>query len=148
MASSRVSEVNQLTDSQIERLQNEFYFFDMDDDGKISTRELGFVMRAFGLDPSETDLCDEDDLVDFPQFLRIVKRKMNCLKFEKELFDAFLVYDSDRSGYVTKAELKSVLESLGKNTSEEYVNTIAEAADCDASGRLCYESIIELLLEM
>ncbi len=48
----------ELTDEQIAELKECFNEFDTDGGGTISTRELGYAMRAMGYNPTEGELVD------------------------------------------------------------------------------------------
>ena len=100
---------DQLTNVQIAEFKEAFSLFDKDDDGTITTKELGTVMRALGQNPTEAELQDminevEQDgsgTIDFPEFLTLMARKMQDSDSEEEIKEAFRVFE--RPG--TPAEL-------------------------------------------
>ena len=47
-----------LTEEQVAELREAFNEFDTDGGGTISTRELGFAMRAMGMNPTENELLE------------------------------------------------------------------------------------------
>ncbi len=47
-----------LTEEQIAELKECFNEFDNDGSGQISTKELGYAMRAMGFNPTENELVD------------------------------------------------------------------------------------------
>ena len=49
---------NQLSKEQVEELRQAFDLFDKDKGGSISTRELGYTMRAMGMNPTEAEILD------------------------------------------------------------------------------------------
>lgn len=49
---------NSLTEEQVAELRQAFNEFDADGGGTISTRELGFAMRAMGMNPTENELLE------------------------------------------------------------------------------------------
>lgn len=53
-----------LTDEQIAEFQEAFNLFDKDGDGKITSQELGIVMRSLGQRPTEAELRDMVNEVD------------------------------------------------------------------------------------
>ena len=48
----------ELSQEQVEELRQAFDMFDRDKGGSISTRELGYTMRAMGMNPTEAELLD------------------------------------------------------------------------------------------
>ena len=55
----------QITEEQIEEYKEAFSLFDKNGDGYISSKELGIVMRSLGQNPSEAELQDMINEVDF-----------------------------------------------------------------------------------
>ena len=49
---------SELSEEQVEELRQAFDMFDRDKGGSISTRELGYTMRAMGMNPTEAELLD------------------------------------------------------------------------------------------
>lgn len=66
----------ELTEEQIAELKQAFNEFDNDGSGTITTKELGYAMRAMGMNPTEQELLDlinEFDTdgsgqIEFPEF--------------------------------------------------------------------------------
>lgn len=83
-----------------------FSLFDKEGDGTIATKELGTVMKSLGQKPTDTDLQDminEFDAygtgtIDFAGILVILARDMKDI--EKELFEAFKLFDRDDKGLI------------------------------------------------
>lgn len=48
--------VDQLSEEQIAEFKEAFSLFDRDGDGKITSKELGTVMRSLGQNPTEAEL--------------------------------------------------------------------------------------------
>ena len=48
----------ELSEEQVEELRQAFDMFDRDKGGSISTRELGYTMRAMGMNPTEAEILD------------------------------------------------------------------------------------------
>ena len=73
-----------MTDEQIAEFKEAFSLFDRNGDGKITTTELGTVMRSLGLNPTQAELqsminevdVDGNGTVDFPEFLSLMAREM------------------------------------------------------------------------
>ena len=48
----------QLSQEQVAELKQSFNEFDVDGGGTITTRELGYAMRAMGMNPTENELLE------------------------------------------------------------------------------------------
>ena len=47
-----------MSEEQVAELKQAFNEFDVDGGGTINTRELGYAMRAMGMNPTEAELLD------------------------------------------------------------------------------------------
>ena len=47
-----------LTEEQVAELREAFNEFDIDNGGTITTKELGYAMRAMGMNPTENELLE------------------------------------------------------------------------------------------
>ncbi len=95
---------DQLSEEQIAEFKEAFSRFDKDGDGTITTKELGTVMRSLGKNLTEAELqyminevdADGSGTLDFTEFLTMMARKTK----------AFVVFDKDRNGVISAAELR------------------------------------------
>ncbi|ODV89357.1 hypothetical protein CANCADRAFT_3985 [Tortispora caseinolytica NRRL Y-17796] len=136
----------QLTQEQIKDFKEAFALFDKDGDGHITTAELGVVMRSLGQTPTEADLQDminevdqdHNGTIDFPEFLTMMARKMKDSDSEDEIREAFKVFDRDNDGYISAAELRHVMMSIGEPLTEEEADQMIREADADGDGLINY----------
>ena len=49
---------HKMSDEQIAELKEAFNTFDLDGGGSISSRELGYAMRALGMNPTESEIVE------------------------------------------------------------------------------------------
>jgi calmodulin len=116
-----------------------FLLFDKDGDGTISSKELSTVMRSLGQNPTEAEVLDMikqvdangNGKIDFPEFLVMMERKAKEADPEKELKEAFDVFDKDKDGLITNNELHGAMRNLGENLSQNEIDEMMREADKD-----------------
>lgn len=62
---------------------------------------------------------------------------------EEDLKRAFAVFDKDRSGKISSAELRHVMTNLGEKLTDEEVDEMMREADINGDGEIEYEGIID-----
>jgi calmodulin len=145
---------DQLTEEQIAEFKEAFSLFDKDGDGFITTKELGTVMRSLGQNPTEAELQDtineldwnNNATIDFSEFLIVAARTIRYPDPEKEMMEAFRVFDKDGSGFISAAELRHVVTNLGEKLTDEEVDEIIRDADVDAYGRTNYAEFVKMMM--
>lgn len=141
-----------LSDEQVAEFREAFNLFDKDGDGSITTMELGTVMRSLGQNPTEGELqdminevdYDESGTIDFDEFLQMMARKMRDTDTTEELKEAFKVFDKDGNGFISASELRHVMKSLGERLTDEEVDEMIKEADLDGDGQVNYEGRVEI----
>nr|XP_053653991.1 neo-calmodulin-like isoform X1 [Cherax quadricarinatus] len=142
-----------LTDDLVAEFKEAFMLFDKDEDGMITTAELGVVMRSLGQRPSETELrklvgevetC-ADGTIEFNEFLQMMSKKLKDIGNEDELKEAFKVFDKKNSGYLSSTELRHVMTSMGEKMSEQEVEDMIKEAAPNSDGRVNYEEFVNII---
>ncbi|CAG9807577.1 unnamed protein product [Chironomus riparius] len=145
---------DKLTPAQIQSFKDGFALFDKDSNGSISTSELGDVMRTLGQNPTEAELqyminevdADGSGSIDFDEFLKMMGGIVKSPEDEeREMWDAFQVFDKNGDGFVSIDELKFVLTNLGERLTDQEMNEILKDADVDGDGKLNFEEFIAML---
>ena len=122
-------------------------------------------MRSLGQNPSESELqdminevdSDNNGTIDFPgtgyitkrltlsskltvllhtEFLTMMARKMKDTDSEEEIREAFKVFDRDNNGFISAAELRHVMTSIGEKLTDDEVDEMIREADQDGDGRI------------
>ncbi|KAL6464708.1 hypothetical protein AOLI_G00245500 [Acnodon oligacanthus] len=149
--------VEQLTEEQKSEFKAAFEVFVQDaEDGCISTKELGKVMRMLGQNPTPEELqemideVDEDGsgTVDFDEFLVMMVRCMkddSKAKSEEELADLFRMFDKNRDGYIDIDELRAMLTSTGEAITEDDVEELMKDGDKNNDGKIDYDEFLEFM---
>ncbi|OEL35686.1 Calmodulin-related protein, partial [Dichanthelium oligosanthes] len=151
---SFVAMAEQLSEDQIAEFKEAFSLFDKDDNGCITTGELGTVMRSVGQNPTEAELqdmiaevdADGNGTIDFPEFLGLMARRMKDTESEEELKEAFRVFDKDQNGFISAAELRHVMTNLGERLSDAEVDEMVREADVDGDGHINYDEFVKVMM--
>ncbi|KAG5574171.1 hypothetical protein H5410_063937 [Solanum commersonii] len=124
------------------------------ENGCITTKELGTVMRSLGQNPTEAKLqdminevdADGNETIDLPEFLNLMARKMKDTDSEEELKEAFRVFDKDQNGFISAAELRHVMTNLGEKLTDEEVDEMIREADVDGDGQINYDEFVKVMM--
>ncbi|XP_050536078.1 neo-calmodulin-like [Daktulosphaira vitifoliae] len=149
-----------VTKAQMKEFQEAFRLFDKDGDGSITKEELGRVMRSLGQFAREEELetmlqevdIDGDGAFSFQEFVEIVYNmggtaEKTADQEEKELRDAFRVFDKHNRGYISASDLRAVLQCLGEDLSEEEIEDMIKEVDVDGDGRIDFYEFVHALGE-
>lgn len=151
----------EITDQQKEEFRAAFDIFVEDsEDGTISTKELGKVLRMLGQNPSEQELqemvdeVDEDGsgTIDFDEFTQMMSKQLAAEALEqiperpeKELAEAFRIFDKNCDGYLDFDEIKAVLDCCGEKFEEWEIKTFIAEGDKNDDGKMDYEEWIDIM---
>lgn len=64
---------------------------------------------------------------------------------EMELRQAFRVFDKAGNGYITSSDLRSVLQCLGEQLTEDEIEDMINEVDIDGDGRIDYDEFVASL---
>ncbi|KAK6127851.1 hypothetical protein DH2020_038420 [Rehmannia glutinosa] len=143
-----------MTDEQIAEFKEVFKLFDKDNDGSITSKELGTVLRSLGQNPTEAELqemineadADLNGKIEFHEFLNLMAAQMKDPDSEEALREAFNLFDKDQNGLISAAELHQVMTNLGEKVTDEEVDEMIREADLDGDGQVSYEEFVILML--
>jgi len=136
--------IDQPTKEQIvkEIVKEWFSRIDKDNDGQITTKELGTFLRSRGENVNEADIqgfingvdADEDGTIYFQEYLT---RAMAMIRH------AFWVIDQDGNGHIDAAELRSVMTMIGHG---EEVDEMFNEADIDDDDQVNFEKFVRAVM--
>ena len=119
----------------------------------IQTAQVGEVLRALGQNPTEGEVKrlvqdhKADGRISFETFLPILQAV--CSKKITDTVEDFVEglrhFDKDGNGFITSAELRHLLTSLGERMSEEDVENLIHGQE-DSSGNINYEQFVKMVL--
>jgi len=148
-----------LPKEQVEMLQKVFDTFDREKQGFITAEMVSAMLSMMGLKFNNTELMeviaeiDEDGSgqIEFDEFLILAKKFMtededeDAGELEKELKEAFRLYDKEGNGYITTKVLKEILAQLDSSLSNEDLDGMIEEIDEDGSGTVDFDEFMEMM---
>ncbi|KLU81384.1 hypothetical protein MAPG_00474 [Magnaporthiopsis poae ATCC 64411] len=157
--------MSHLTNDQLKQLKEVFDIIDKDGTGSISAEEFADAMESLGLSATDAEAQDiindidinKDGQIDFHEFLRAMahpetdralnpnSQKPDMKKEQRELLQAFKVFDQDGSGSISPEELRQALRQLGDFYSDEEINDMISHADLDGNGSIDYQEFVQLM---
>ena len=98
-----------LTDEQVQEFKGVFSYFGECGETPIQKKDINVVMRSLGQNPSDGDMRqimevierDGDPPITFPYFLSLMAAKMQDQDSERQLVNAFDVFDKDQNGGIS-----------------------------------------------
>jgi len=139
---------------QIAEYRDAFSLFDKDSNGLISTTELGAVMHSLGLpsEPAEIHAmiekldANQNGAIDFPEFLEMMAEMRDGPgEGEREMVEAFVEFDKDGNGFISREELQGVLAKFGERHSDAEVEAMIAEIDVDGDGLVNYSEFVKMM---
>eukprot|EP00048_Salpingoeca_helianthica_P014420 m.221616 g.221616 ORF g.221616 m.221616 type:complete len:145 (-) comp15846_c0_seq1:225-659(-) len=139
--------------AMVDNFKEAFACFDVEGHGVVNTKNLGRVMNAFGLDPSQEELKNmitEVDgsgkgAVDFAEFMKMMARGGTSIA--AELKETFGMFNKSGSGSISTAELKAIMTGLGEKFSDKDIDDMIRVADKSGSGKVSFQDFESVLIE-
>uniref|UniRef100_A0A1I8IBS7 Calmodulin n=2 Tax=Macrostomum lignano TaxID=282301 RepID=A0A1I8IBS7_9PLAT len=132
-------------------LQEAFNFFDIDQDGRITSGELQKVLKFLGFKTNEDEVklmiadvdIDGNGTVEFNEFLKMMKKYYKQSSDEHsedaDMWEAFKAFDHNGDNFIDFAEIKKTMHFLGEEVTDEDVRSMIREADVDNDGRINFE---------
>ncbi|CAO1420024.1 unnamed protein product [Diamesa hyperborea] len=151
-----------ISKSKMKEYRDAFSLFDKDDNGYLTKEELGSVMHQLGQFARVEELqemlaevdVDGDGNVSFEEFVDILsniqdndQQETSADQEERELRDAFRVFDKHNRGYITASDLRAVLQCLGEDLDEDEIEDMIKEVDVDGDGRIDFLEFVYALGE-
>ena len=143
-----------LTDEQI---REAFNLFDADGSGAIDAEEMALAMKGLGFGDLPRDEVeriirsmntDANGLVEYGEFESMIKSRMAQKDSPEEILKAFQLFDLDKKGKISFANLKEVAKLLGENPGDDVLKEMIAEADEDGDGEVSFEEFKNVMLQM
>jgi myosin light chain 6 len=141
------------SEDQIAEFQEAFQLFDTRGDGMIPAQQVGEVLRALGQNPTEADVrrlvqnTNKEGRVSFEMFLPILQTvsQKKITDTVDDFVEGLRHFDKDGNGFISSAELRHMLTSLGEKMTEEEVEGLIHGQE-DSQGNINYEEFVKMVL--
>lgn len=130
--------------------------FDKNGDGKISSSELKDILHSLGSMTSPDEVkrimseIDKDgdgviSLDEFAEFHLGGSSSDDSQSYNRELRDAFDLYDLDKNGLISASELHAVLKRLGEKCTLADCCKMISAVDADGDAHVNFEEFKNMM---
>ncbi|KAG5181716.1 yellow cameleon 2.60 [Tribonema minus] len=145
--------MREATEEELEDYREAFNNFDKDQSGEIDEYELGTVMRSLGYNPTDEQLhdmmlkvdIDGNGSISFDEFVIMMRKCEVETDFDREITEAFKVFDKDGSGSIDKEELTAIMKGLGANLSDQEIELLVREADADGDGSIDLQEFLKIM---
>lgn len=134
-------------------LQDAFALFDKAATGKVSTSNLGDLLRAVGQNPSLKEISNLQDSLpsnelDFESFKKIVNREGGFKQLGKpeDYIKAFQIFDKNLTGFIGVGELKYILTTIGEKLSNDEVDELLKNVTITDDNSVDYAEFVKSIL--
>lgn len=80
--------------------------------------------------------------MEFDEFLQMMAKQMQCTDSPDELIEAFQVFDETKSGFISVAEFRSVMTTLGERLTDDDVDEMIADTGLGGNGYIRYKGIL------
>uniref|UniRef100_A0A023EGN8 Putative myosin essential light chain ef-hand protein superfamily n=1 Tax=Aedes albopictus TaxID=7160 RepID=A0A023EGN8_AEDAL len=141
------------TEDQLAEFQEAFNLFDNRGDGKIQQQQIGYPLCALGQNPTESDVkkftmqLKPDERVSFEVFLPIYQAisKQRTADTADDFIEGLRHFDKDASGFISSAELRHLLTTLGEKLADDEVEQLLQNQE-DSQGNVNYEEFVRMVM--
>ncbi|EDQ92341.1 uncharacterized protein MONBRDRAFT_21933 [Monosiga brevicollis MX1] len=138
-----------LTEEDITRFDVAFYDESIGD-GVLAPEIVQEWMRNLGVSLPASAFKDlvhrfNANDINMSQLLESLARFIPTTTSDENLRIAFKAFDTDRSGSVSRQELKSMLEKLDHRPTNAEVEEILNAVDANGDGEIDYDEFVKLM---
>lgn len=140
-----------LSADEIQGLKAMFQNMDTDKSGTITYEELKTGLARLGSKLTEAEVkqlmeaadVDGNGTIDYIEFITATMHK-HKLEREENLYKAFVYFDKDSSGFITRDELESAMKEYGIGDPSSIKEIISDV-DTDNDGRINYEEFCTMM---
>ncbi|KAJ8722267.1 hypothetical protein PYW07_004337 [Mythimna separata] len=146
---------DQRDDGQIIMLRRAFSMFDSEKQGRIEKEKVRTILNTMVhnyddlelermLDSEDAEACGK---LNFDSFVRVAVYFLqeDDEKLQKELKEAFRLYDKEGNGYIPTSSLREILAALDEQLTPDQLNEMIAEIDTDASGTVDFDEFMAMM---
>ncbi|XP_063429137.1 neo-calmodulin-like isoform X1 [Mytilus trossulus] len=143
-----------LGQAEKDEIRDMYDLYDTEKAGKLPQDDYATIVRGMGHNPSEKELQemfqstrpDRAGMVDYSDFLDAYAKHFNTRKNEeREIRQAFRVFDRNEEGMIDANELKQIVTTRGERLSESEAKSLIKEAEVDSQGKIDYEDLTKVI---
>ena len=124
-----------LSSSEIKEI---FQLFDKNNSNYVSIAELGTLVRALNLNPTEDEIdamkqkvesLTKKGFFDLKTLEEVVQARGKDKETIQDLIDALNVFDTDKDGKISVAEFRTAMQQMGEKMEEKDINEIIQDSE-------------------
>jgi len=90
--------------------------------------------------------ANQNGAIDFPEFLEMMAEMRDGPgEGEREMVEAFVEFDKDGNGFISREELQGVLAKFGERHSDAEVEAMIAEIDVDGDGLVNYSEFVKMM---
>ncbi|CAD6234417.1 GSCOCG00001910001-RA-CDS [Cotesia congregata] len=145
-----------MDDEQVQMLKRAFSMFDSTKSGKIDKEKVRTILNTLGhtFDDQELELLlkqedvDGNGVLNFDSFYRVAthfQEDDDDEALQKELKEAFRLYDKEGNGYIPTSSLREILAALDDQITPDQMDGMIGEIDTDGSGTIDFDEFMEMM---
>ncbi|NXE81032.1 CETN1 protein, partial [Cochlearius cochlearius] len=144
-----------VSEEQSGELREAFELFDPGGSGLVDASSLKArsSVRALGCELGKEEMKrivsefgeEGSGKLTFKSFLQVMTQKMAEPCLEKEILEAFKVFDCDGTGKISFENLKVVAREVGEDITDEELQEMIDEADVDGDGEVDEQEFVRIL---
>ncbi|XP_074102694.1 troponin C type IIb isoform X2 [Cotesia typhae] len=145
-----------MDDEQVQMLKRAFSMFDSTKSGKIDKEKVRTILNTLShtFDDQELELLlkqedvDGNGVLNFDSFYRVAthfQEDDDDEALQKELKEAFRLYDKEGNGYIPTSSLREILAALDDQITPDQMDGMIGEIDTDGSGTVDFDEFMEMM---
>ena len=143
---------HELSDDQVSTFKEVFTLFDKKEEGFISPKELGTVLRLLGMRLNNNEVKDiiakidinENGKIEFSEFLSMMDHRMKRSAKEERVHKVFDRFDQSRKGFISNADISAVMTDLGEKLTNPEIAEMMNKADTNKNGKIRFTEFVAM----